>query len=504
MSKRRAVVGPGCSAVRSAIEKLEDRSLLAGNVLVQLGNTASVKGDGLDNAIEISLGSTPDEVVFRGLNGTTVNGSANPFVATVAGGLGSLNVNLGSGNDLVVVTNLSEATDSWPVASDPQNADDLVVGGDLSITSGKGDDVVLLRHVEIAGALKVNTGSEKDIIVAESVTAGSVSISTGSGNDQVLGRVLSVTGTASISTGSGADAVGVYNSNLHDKNRLSLGGDNDAAWIESNVVQDISLSGGSGSNELTEDFAGHNTVSGAAKVSKVDEHLELTAAVHFGYEDEIGPDFWGELTPAFLLSEVGRQQAPINIVTADLIDVTLPDIDVTYVPNTNVAFVHNGHTVQVNLPAGNSIEVDGDTYDLLQFHFHTTSENLVDGQGFPLEFHLVHRDAAGNLLVLGVFIEEGAENAAFDELIANLPNNTGTPSTVIPGPFNPEDLLPVDRDYYAYNGSLTTPPASERVSFAIFQTPIELSAAQIAAITTAIGGHNARPVQPVNDRQIFV
>jgi carbonic anhydrase len=115
----------------------------------------------------------------------------------------------------------------------------------------------------------------------------------------------------------------------------------------------------------------------------------------------------------------------------------------------------------------------------------------------------VHRDAAGNLLVLAILIEEGTANPAFDALIANLPS-VGDAAKTIAGPFDPETLLPADRDYWAYNASLTTPPASEGVSFAIFSTPIQLSTAQIAAIDAAIGEPNARPVQPVNDRPVFV
>lgn len=490
--------------VRHGIELLEDRKMLAGNILVNIGSTTTIAGDDVENGLEISKGTGADEVIFRGLDGTTINGNAAPFVQTIQGGLGSLKIDLKGGGDLLVITNFSEATATWPVAAAPQTGTDLDLSGDLTIADKSGNNVVLLRHLNVTGKLNVKTGANDDIIVAESLTVGgAVALNTGSGSDQVLIRGLNVAGKTTISTGSGDDAVGVYSAVAQQLSQIKLGGDNDQAWIETNTLNGVKFVGGSGTNELTEDFAAHNTITGGVKTSKIEQHLELTSAVHFGYEADIGPDHWGALTPSYLLSEAGRQQSPVNIITANVVDTTLPTIAISYLENADVDFVHNGHTVQVNLPAGNSITVDGDTYQLLQFHFHTVSEHEVDGVDFPLEFHLVHRDSAGNLLVLGVFVEEGAANPAFDDLIANLPNNTGTPTTTIPGPLNPETLLPVDRDYYAYNGSLTTPPASEGVSFAIFKTPIQMSPAQIAAITTAIGGPNARPVQPVNDRVIF-
>lgn len=471
-----------------SIETLEDRNLLSGNVLVVIGKTTLVTGDEAANSIEVSPGDEPGEIIFRGLDGTTINGSVDAFVGTIEGGLANVKIDLQGGADLAVITNLSEAAENWPVQSIPSVANDFEIDGNLGIDTGDGEDTVLLRHLDVGGNLDVDTGAGNDIVVAESISVGKkLVVNTGDGADQILGRAVTVTGKSTVNTGAGADALGLYNSTLH-KNKVNLGTEADSAWIESNTFANgISLAGGKNEeNELTEAVSEHNSVTGKVKITDVAQSLELTSAVHFGYEDEIGPDHWGELTPAFLLSEVGRQQAPINIDTDNLVSHDLPDIALDYVASSDVPFVHNGHTIQVNFAVGNSITVDGDTYDLLQFHFHNESEHTVDGVAFPLEFHLVHRDANGNLLVLAVLVEEGAANAAFDSLIANLPT-VGDAAKTIAGPFDPETLLPEDRDYYAYNASLTTPPASEGVSFAIFQTPIQLSAEQIAAINAAIG-----------------
>jgi carbonic anhydrase len=54
-----------------------------------------------------------------------------------------------------------------------------------------------------------------------------------------------------------------------------------------------------------------------------------------------------------------------------------------------LSITNNGHTVQANVPAGATLEIDGLTYNLLQFHFHTPSEHTLNG------LHGTHRDAPG-------------------------------------------------------------------------------------------------------------
>lgn len=51
---------------------------------------------------------------------------------------------------------------------------------------------------------------------------------------------------------------------------------------------------------------------------------------------------------------------------------------------TKSATVNNGHTIQVNLPAGNSLPVGDQRYELLQFHSHTPSEEALNGTRKPV------------------------------------------------------------------------------------------------------------------------
>ncbi len=63
------------------------------------------------------------------------------------------------------------------------------------------------------------------------------------------------------------------------------------------------------------------------------------------------------------------------------------------------AISFNGHTVQVNPASSPVLNYEGKNYELVQFHFHTPSENRIDGHASASEMHLVHRASDGSLLV---------------------------------------------------------------------------------------------------------
>lgn len=218
--------------------------------------------------------------------------------------------------------------------------------------------------------------------------------------------------------------------------------------------------------------------------------------VHWGYEGEEGPEHWGELSPDFALCSTGTEQSPVDIVDGAALNPA--DLEYNYQPSA-VNILNNGHTIQVNYDAGSELMLDNDSYKLLQFHFHAHSENTKNGQPAPMEIHFVHQNDAGGLAVVGVWLESGSENEAFAAVFNNLPATESEPEVVADATVNAGELLPSDRSYYRFNGSLTTPPCSENVKWIMLNEPIELSQAQIDAFT-AIFDDNYRPVQPFNDR----
>jgi carbonic anhydrase len=164
------------------------------------------------------------------------------------------------------------------------------------------------------------------------------------------------------------------------------------------------------------------------------------------------------------------------------------------------AWVNNGHTVQLNLPEGSSLKVGERVFNLLQFHMHTPSEEAVGGKRFDMVAHFVHRDAQGQLGVVGVLFKRGKANPAWESVLAHLPR-AGETITVANFKLDLPALLPTDLSYYAFDGSLTTPPCSEGVSWMVLKTPLTLSGAQLAAFRKLFA-MNARPLQPGNGRVI--
>lgn len=218
---------------------------------------------------------------------------------------------------------------------------------------------------------------------------------------------------------------------------------------------------------------------------------------HWGYEGDHGPSHWGGMSKDFEACSGGHAQSPIDITGAEEKD--LADIEISYKPS-KLNIINNGHTVQVNYDSGSSIKIDGKQYTLVQFHFHDPSEHTVGGKFSPMEVHFVHKDAKGDLAVIGVMINAGKENAAYKDIWANLPKKEGAEQK-INATINAADLLPASKVFYRYAGSLTTPPCTEGVNWNVLKSAIEMSEAQIDAFKAIVKGNN-RPVQSMHGRKI--
>ena len=224
--------------------------------------------------------------------------------------------------------------------------------------------------------------------------------------------------------------------------------------------------------------------------------LAQASGTHWGYTGHAGPEHWGELDPAYALCAGGKNQSPVDIVNS--VEAELPPLDIAYTGQGN-EILNNGHTVQINFPAGSALMVSGHRFELKQVHFHTPSENHIDGHDFALEAHFVHADGDGNLAVLAVMFEEGAENPALAKLWSEMPMKADERHD-LKAAFDPAELLPADHDYYRFNGSLTTPPCSEGVWWQVLKTPLTISKEQVEHFAHAVHGHNNRPIQMLNAR----
>jgi carbonic anhydrase len=221
--------------------------------------------------------------------------------------------------------------------------------------------------------------------------------------------------------------------------------------------------------------------------------------VHWSYSGAEGPEYWGTLSPAFSACAEGRNQSPVDL--HGFVEADLKPIGFDYKPGLS-GIVNNGHTVKLDVRPGSTIEVDGHRFELKQFHFHAPSENRIDGKAYPLEAHLVHADEAGNLVVVAVMFEQGEANAALGKAWKHMPEKAGK-SEKRAMPISAEAILPKERDYYRFNGSLTTPPCSEGVVWLVMKQPISASAEQIEKFKHAMHHDNNRPVQPLHARAVM-
>jgi len=248
---------------------------------------------------------------------------------------------------------------------------------------------------------------------------------------------------------------------------------------------------------------------GAEAPQSANRKPEAAHEKHWAYEDgaeTVGPAKWGTLAGDATCA-TGKQQAPINLSAGAATPQDVPNLVFGYKPSS-LSMTNNGHTVQMTYQAGSSLgRVGGkDMWTLAQFHFHAPSEHTVDGTSYPLEIHLVHLDAAGKpAAVVGVFVQAGKENAALARAFQSLPAKEGDAIAPVGETIDAGALLPADKTFFTYAGSLTTPPCTEGITWYVLKAPIEMSRAQIAAYTQLEHlGHTSRPIQSLAGRVVRV
>jgi len=219
---------------------------------------------------------------------------------------------------------------------------------------------------------------------------------------------------------------------------------------------------------------------------------------HWAYEGKGGPDNWGELSDTFSTCKTGKYQSPIDI--RHPFDATLPPLILDF-HTAAEKLVNNGHTLQVTAGDEDEFRLDDTTFILRQYHFHTPSENRINGKSFPLEAHFVHASEDGDIAVLAVIFEVGPENTALSPLLARLPKEKNH-EVSIDKRFDLRPLFPADLHYYRFSGSLTTPPCTEGLRWLVMKNTVNLSEKQLETFKQALEHSNNRPLQPLNGRVI--
>jgi carbonic anhydrase len=220
------------------------------------------------------------------------------------------------------------------------------------------------------------------------------------------------------------------------------------------------------------------------------------------YEGPRGAKHWSTLDPDYAVCNVGQQQSPIDIRETQ--KRTLPKIQFEYKSEPVSYVINNGATIRVNYHdapgTGSFLVVGGKRYQLTQFHFHHPSEEYVHGKQYDMVLHLMHKADDGEVAGVAVLLKRGRANPAIRQVWQHMPASEGQERA--PGvELNPAAMLPDDRGYYTYVGSVTAPPCTEGVKWFVLKTPVDVSSAQIRAFAR-LYPNDVRPLQLLNGRVV--
>jgi hypothetical protein len=313
-------------------ESLEERQLLAGDVLVNVmrGNLV-IQGDAADNEIAITAGAEPGSFVVTGLNGTTVhqNGQSPASEVTVTGVRSDVRIGMGEGNDSVSIEGVGVRGDvliRTGAGNDEVSIDDSGIGGRLAIgTDGDNDSVALgseaapaptpagARGGELEGALRVrkgihiDLGSGNDTLTLDQVaTSIGVGVNAGAGDDAVSANVA--TGTVfAVLGGDGTDTISLADLRARHLGVHAGAGDDDVT-IQDSVFATLGVALGEGGDTLS--IGGNQAriavLLGGAGVDTLEEPSEN--------------DFRFEFVRGFEVPEDANSTTPIPRALAELLD----------------------------------------------------------------------------------------------------------------------------------------------------------------------------------------
>jgi carbonic anhydrase len=192
-------------------------------------------------------------------------------------------------------------------------------------------------------------------------------------------------------------------------------------------------------------------------------------------------------------------QAPVDILQAEKLHIY--DLKFNYQPaDLDILNDCNQYRILLKFPDNYWLTVGKKPYFLTELHFRAPGENAVKGKRPRMSVQFVHFSPEGVFLIVEVPVVAGKENPLIKTLWEYIPE-PGKENKVAGVKINPVDLLPTDRSFYRFPGSLTTPICNEVVNWYVMQNPIEMSEAQIAEYTKHYN-NTARPLQPLNDRPV--
>lgn len=222
---------------------------------------------------------------------------------------------------------------------------------------------------------------------------------------------------------------------------------------------------------------------------------QQSANYPWGYDGEIGPSNWASLNPDYAFCGKGKKQSPVNLVFKNPTKKT-PRLDFSYT-NAQATADTSSLVPKLVFSGANQLLLNGKVYNLEHMEFHSPSEHTLSGTPLSMEIQFVHKAInGGGTAILSVFAIEGRDNPIFADLWNQFTSGAGTIQ------LDASKMIPPQKTYYHYSGSLTSPPCTEGVEWIVYNTPAEFSRDQIVAFRSKFQANN-RPVQPLNGRKVM-
>jgi carbonic anhydrase len=201
------------------------------------------------------------------------------------------------------------------------------------------------------------------------------------------------------------------------------------------------------------------------------------------------------------ICETGRRQSPIDIPEQVAAQPKQPAMVTSYQP-APLKLANDGHTLRVRFAKAGELVLGKEHYALQQFHFHTPSGDKIHGEAFPFAAHILNKSASGQLLAIVVPFRIGAENALLAQVLPHIPKKIDGDHVIDKMHVTADDLLPKQRGYYRYSGSLTDKPCTENVEWLVMKEPLTLSQAQFELWKKHFKD-NMRDVNPLHGRSVL-
>ena len=220
-------------------------------------------------------------------------------------------------------------------------------------------------------------------------------------------------------------------------------------------------------------------------------------AMEWGYTGPGAPERWAYLSEEYATCANGQQQSPVDITGYEEADVN----PISFLYGGNAAAVRNdGRFVHIDYAPGSMLSVGKQIFELKSAHLHSPSEHWIDGVSLAAELHLVHAGADGRLAAVAQLFRLGAPSPAVEAILDAAPavgNTVSAGATPNAGGYAPDKL-----GYYQYDGSKTTPPCQEAVTWLVMREPKTISQEQVNRLLALSDGPNNRPIQPTGSRVV--